>query len=325
MTKHSKYIVFLFFLFVLTTTQAQVINQAPGVMFLEIQTDSRSAAMGGLSSVSESGVFRVFDNSSANLFSVKKFGVGATLSARKDFKDMNLFSLGTYYNLDEKNSISFGFRYFGYPNIDIADNTGANTEKFRPKEMALDLGYGRKLTDNLSLSMTLRYINSDLGSYLETKQGSAFAVGLGLTYVSSIEYLEGGKWILALAATNFGSKIRYDEEKYELPSALTAGTAVHLPISENHKLTGTLNLRYRALPSSFNTIETGIGAEYNLYNYGFLRAGYHFGDNEKGIGNFTTLGAGINIQPIRIDFAYLVGMSNEEFRHIAFISLSASF
>ena len=157
------------------------------------------------------------------------------------------------------------------------------------------------------------------------KKGNAFAAGLGLTYMARIESFEGGNWSLAFAANNFGTKIKYEEEEYHLPSSVSAGTAVHLPFSKNHKLTGTVNLRYRALPSSFSAFEAGIGAEYNLYKYAFLRAGYHFGDDEKGLGDFATFGAGLNIKPVKLDFAYQVGMPNSEFRHVAFISLSAFF
>ena len=293
-------------------------------MFLEISTDARSTAMGGVSSVSQSSAFSIFNNASANLFSAQNIGFGATLSARDNFKDMNLYSLGGYYNLNDKSGISVGLRYFDYPSLDIAGGKmGSN--KFRPKEMSLDLGYGYKLTDNLSLSMTLQYINSDMGTDAEMKKGNAFATSIGMTYMAPLQNLDGGNWSFALAATNFGTKIKYDEQEYQLPSSLTAGTAVHLPFSASHKLTGTVNLRYRALPSSFSTFEAGVGAEYNFYTYAFLRAGYHFGDYEKGLGNFTTLGAGVNIKPLKIDFAYHVGMTNEEFRHVAFVSLSAFF
>lgn len=325
MKTQAKYIAFILFLTVLTTAQAQVIEETPGVMFLEIQTDARSAAMGGVSNISEPNAFSIFNNASANLFSAEKMGFGATLSARENFKDMNLYSLGAYYNLNEKNCISIGFRYYDYPNLEIAGGTSANVDKFRPKEMAFDIGYGYKLTNNLSLSVTLQYINSDMGTHMDMKKGNAFAAGFGLTYMTPLKNLEGGNWSFALAANNFGAKIKYDEQEYHLPSSVTAGTAVHLPFSENHKLTGTVNLRYRAIPSSFNTFEAGFGGEFNFYKYGFLRAGYHLGDDEKGLGNFTTLGAGVSIKQIKVDFAYHVGMQNKEYQHVAFVSLSAFF
>lgn len=42
----------------------------------------------------------------------------------------------------------------------------------------------------------------------------------------------------------------------------------------------------------------------NFLKYGVVRAGYHFGDKDKGVGNYGTLGCGINFWPIRADFSY---------------------
>jgi len=58
------------------------------------------------------------------------------------------------------------------------------------------------------------------------------------------------------------------------------------------------------LPSEIRHLQAGIGAEYNFLKYGVVRAGYHFGDKDKGIGNYGTLGCGINFWPIRADFSY---------------------
>lgn len=319
------YTTLLLLLLVSTSVESQTTTETPAVMFLEIQTDARSSAMGGVSSISESSVFGVFYNPSANLFAANKLGIGASLSARDNFKDMNLYSLGTYYNLSEKSGLSFGVRYFDLPKVDILGESNSINEKINPKEIALDVGYGHKLTNNLSLSISLKYINSDLGTYLDMKKGNAVAAGVGLTYVAPIKNFDGANWSLALAANNFGTKIKYNEAEYHLPSSVSAGTAVHLPFTKNHQFTGTINVRYRAFPSNFSTLEAGFGAEYNFYEYGFLRAGYHLGDDEKELGNFTTLGAGLNIKPIKLDFAYQVGMPNSEFRHVAFVSLSAFF
>lgn len=326
----DKYSVLVLLLLVLTTARAQVMVETPSAMFLEVASDARSTAMGGVMGVSESSAFSVFNNASATLFSAQNLGFGATLSARDNFKDMNLYSLGGFYNFGEKSGISVGLRYFDYPSIAITGGTTGGTttvgsNKFKPKEMALNLGYGYKLTNNLSLSLTLQYINSDMGTHTGMKKADVFAASLGITYLAPLAVVEGASWSLGMAATNFGTKMKYDEKEYQLPSSLAGGTAVHLPFSAHHQLTGTLNVRYRALPSTFSTFEAGIGAEYNFYKYGFVRAGYHFGNDEKGLGNFTTLGAGVNIKPLKIDFAYHVGMPNEDFRHVAFVSLSAFF
>lgn len=315
-------------LFASLAVQAQAqtfeVKETSGASFLETLTDARSAGMGGVSSVSEGGALGVFNNASANLFTPAKFGVGANLSARESFSDGNLYSLGGFYNIDENNSFSLGFRYFKNPKVDIL-NLEDVTETFKPKEFAIDLGYGRKLTEHLALSVTLRYIYSDMGDYMYADKGHAFAADLGLTYANSLSCMAGGKWSVGLAASNFGSRLKYDEEKYKLPAAVKLGGSIHLPFSEDHKLTGTVNMGYRVMPSDYTAFEAGIGAEYNLYQYGFLRAGYHVGDKDKGLGNFATMGAGVELKPVRVDFSYWAGVSDSKLKNIMFITLSAMF
>ena len=58
------------------------------------------------------------------------------------------------------------------------------------------------------------------------------------------------------------------------------------------------------LPSEIRHLQAGVGAEYNFLKYGVVRAGYHFGDKDKGVGSYGTLGCGINFWPIRADFSY---------------------
>jgi len=70
-----------------------------------------------------------------------------------------------------------------------------------------------------------------------------------------------------------------------------------------NRLQVALDFNY-LLPSEIRQLQAGIGAEYNFLKYGVVRAGYHFGDKDKGVGNYGTLGCGINFWPIRADFSY---------------------
>ena len=81
------------------------------------------------------------------------------------------------------------------------------------------------------------------------------------------------------------------------------GGAIDLPFSMENRLQVALDFNY-LLPSEIRQLQAGIGAEYNFLKYGVVRAGYHFGDKDKGVGNYGTLGCGINFWPIRADFSY---------------------
>lgn len=312
-------------LFPLSRAGAQSISEAPAAMFLEVRTDARTTAMGGMASLTQAGPFAIFDNPSATLLSDNNIMAGASLSARSSFSEGNLYSAALFYRAGTRSGFGLGARSYGYDEIALTDEHGTLLSSFRPKEMALDLSYGHMLTDHLALSLTVRYIYSDLGTGPSLQKGNAFAGDLGLTWHSSLLLMDGASWSMGLTASNFGTRIRYSETGYSLPSVLRAGAAIHLPFSENHRLTGTATLGYRVLPASFSAFEAGAGAEYNLFRYGFLRAGLHVSDSEKGMGTFPTLGAGITWSGIRVDLAWWAGVPEQEYRNTLFVSLSAQF
>ena len=110
---------------------------------------------------------------------------------------------------------------------------------------------------------------------------------------------EMASWTIGFQAANLGSKL--DGQK--LPARLGLGGAIDLPFSMDNRLQVALDFNY-LLPSEYRHLQAGIGAEYNFLKYGIIRGGYHFGDNDKGTGNYGTLGCGINFWPIRADFSY---------------------
>lgn len=296
------------------------IKETPGAVFLEILPDARSASLGGMSSVVTPGAMGIFGNAASNIFAPEKFGVGTSLSARKDFSDANLISVGGFYNPDDKNGISAGFRYFSNPEVFLS-----NTNKsYKPTEIAVEVAYSRKITENLSAGLTLRFINSDMSDFPAGK-ANAFGGDLGVYYENTMSSFSGGKWNVGLHASNLGTKLEYNNGSYSLPTRLKAGGSALLPFSENHVLTLVANLAYRILPSDYSTFECGIGAEYNLYKYGFLRAGYHIGDEETGFGNFATLGVGVSVAGLKLDASYWAGAPDQDYKNILFFTLSAAF
>lgn len=308
-------------LFATITVNAQDATPLPAALFTEIQMDARAAAMGGTSNITQSSSFGVFSNASANLFAKERLNVGTALSAPANFSGNKLFSLGSYYNLNENHGVSFGVRYYNYPTINILDIDGAGSEKFAPKEMTADLGYGYKINDQLAVSVTGRYIHSNMGSFEEAKPAQGFAADMGITYITDLHEIESASLAFALTANNFGTQLKYLDEAIALPSSINFGSSVDMPFTADHQLSLTLHAGYRVLPTYFKGATAGIGAEYNLFKHGFLRAGYHFSDSEKGLGNFTTWGGGIQFHPVKVDIAFWTGVPNQKFKSTLFINL----
>ena len=141
---------------------------------------------------------------------------------------------------------------------------GDQNDNFRPHIWDLEAGYFSTVAKNLSLSLTFRYLQAKAWKDADTK--NSVCLDFGATYYRNMALLdEMASWSIGFQAANLGKKI------------------------DGYKL---------------RQLQAGIGAEYNFLKYGVVRAGYHFGDKDKGVGNYGTLGCGINFWPIRADFSY---------------------
>jgi hypothetical protein len=103
----------------------------------------------------------------------------------------DLFYLAGYHQIRERNIISGSVRYFSHGTV-INPAGPVARDEFHPFELATDAGYTRRLTDQLSAGIVLRYIHSDLNGWLltpgveATKPGISVAGDLGLYYQKEI-------------------------------------------------------------------------------------------------------------------------------------------
>ncbi|MFY9115675.1 MAG: PorV/PorQ family protein [Bacteroidales bacterium] len=304
--------------------QAQSGALTPAVPFLEITANARAAGLGGYG-LFHSEATGIFLNAAAGLFSDTAFGVGATLSARQNLKEGNLYSIGSFYNWNKNNGLAFGVRYFSHPRVSLTDGPDASVTSFRPADAALDLAYIRRLTEKLSVSATVRFVYSDLGTSQDFGKGMGFAADLGLVYENVLPESLPVTWRTGLLASNFGTPVYYGSTSYTMPFAVKWANTFGLPLSQNHIFNVVLNGSYRILPVGFSAFQANAGLEYNMFKYGFLRAGYHVGDTEKGLGNFLSLGAGAAFAGFKVDVAYWLGTEDPAFKNIFYVSLNACF
>lgn len=263
-----------------------------GAYFLELTPDAQSAGMAGTGlAITDNGSTAIFHNASTIIFSQET--MGASYSYADINKDYAMHSASVFYKIGREGNHGFtvGFRHFKEPELIAGD-------KFRPHIWDLEAGYFRHIAKNLSLSLTMRYLHAK--SWPEADSKNSVCFDLGATYYRNMALLdEMATWSIGFQAANIGKKL--DGQK--LPARLGLGGAIDLPFSMENRLMVALDLNY-LLPSEIRHLQAGLGAEYNFLKYGVVRAGYHFGDKDKGVGNYGTVGAGINFWPIRADFSY---------------------
>lgn len=312
-----RYILFVFLVGCILGVQAQVKNESGTVPFLKITPDARSAGMGETGAAFADGAFAFFHNAAAGLFNERKSEIAYAYTPwmRDKVSGSALHTVGGYFKLGNKQGVFAGFRHFSYAAIDITDENGNVTDDFTPRDWALDVGYARKITKDLSMSLTFRYISSDMGKFDGADVAHACAFDLGLYYRHRATFLDSASWTVGLQLSNVGSRIKYVSTAYDLPGKVNLGSSLQMPFSQDHKLRCALDFAYQFLPSGSDAWGIAFGTEYLFLQHFALRGGYHWGDKDKGEKSFGTLGCGIAFYHLQGDFSWLLAGSDNVLRN----------
>ena len=237
------------------TARRPIITAVP---FLMISPDSRGSAMGETGVATEADVNSVHWNNAKLAFIEKKYGFGISYVPwlGKIVDDMSISYLTGFYKIDRVQSVGFSMKYFDLGEIQLTDNQGMSLGVENPKELSTALTYSRKLTNNLSLGGTARYIWSNLSgsisNYSDAKAGTSFSVDLGLYYNKEINiFTRLSELSFGSHISNIGGKITYGSSKNLdfIPSNIRIGTALKTYIDQYNSITLALDFNKLMVPS----------------------------------------------------------------------------
>lgn len=229
------------------------------VPFLRIAPDSRSGAMGDAGIALSPDAYAQIWNSSKLAFVENPYGVSLTYVPwlRQLITDMNLAYVSGYYRLDKIQAIGVSLRYFTMGNVNFTDNYGGQIGSFSPHELAFDLSYNRKLSDNFSLGLAGRFIYSNLTGgqggqdQEQVNSGKSFAVDINGYYTDKVKVADYDcDWSAGFSISNLGAKLGYTaEEKNFIPTNLGIGGAFTINIDRYNKVTGTVDFNKLLVPT----------------------------------------------------------------------------
>lgn len=232
-----------------------------GVTALSIAPDARGASMGDLGVATDPDANSQYWNPSKYAFAYSNAAVSLSYTPwlRKLVNDIFLANLNGYWKLggNDNQALSASLRYFSLGEVNTTDGSGVTTQSLNPYEMALDLGYSRKLSESFSMGVVFRYIYSDLGfsdSYAgdQTTGASAFSADISGYYTSyPIIGRNECQWSWGWNISNIGTKVSYNngEDPAFLPTNLRIGTAFTFPLADYHNLTLALDLNKLLVPT----------------------------------------------------------------------------
>ncbi|RFP63576.1 hypothetical protein D0N36_18575 [Hymenobacter lapidiphilus] len=236
------------------------------VPILTISPDSRSSALG------EAGV-AISPDANAGFYNPGKLGFvryqhSASLSytpwLASITNDMGLGYLSGTTKLSDRSTLSANLMYFDLGQINYRDDQGISKGDFNPKEYALTVGYGQKLSDKFGVGLNVRYVRSNLtggSSGIDSNPANAVAVDLGAYYTTDLT-IGAGDYNLAFggAVSNIGNKITYTDPTNAdfLPTNLKLGTAITKELDPYNKLTFSFDANKLLVPSPY--YEDGVAS-----------------------------------------------------------------
>lgn len=265
--------------------------------------DAGSLGMGGIVMTSVTDAHAIYNNAAAAALSTVPLRFSSSYYGQSDF---DYYAVSGYWRWDGANTIQLGWRQY--------------LREKGNRDSAFDLGYARRLDERWAIGFAGRYM------HLARPDGNADALAVDLS-VAMTRPLEGiGSYSTLRAGArlaNLGAFL--DDSHRRLPTEFKAGAALDTFFSDVHELTLAADAGYCFTPSAVRGFSAAVGAEYNLMQLLQFRAGYHVGEHKAYSPSFGSLGVGVRILHLRVDFAYLLAERGTLLRNTYSISFGLDF
>jgi len=240
------------------------------VPLLNITPDSRSGAMGDVGVATAADANALYWNVAKLPFAEGSSGLAISYTPwlRNLADDIDLSYLAGYFDLDARQTIAFGLRYFSLGNITFTNIYGNILRDFRPKEFTLDAAYAFKMSKEFSGGIALRYVYSNLTGGIgqtESKPGQTIAGDLGFYYQKPMEMAGKNAQLAAgLSFSNIGGKINYtEEEQYFIPMNLRFGLSYLLNLDDYNSISLAFDINKLLVPTPpIHAVDTLTNEEY---------------------------------------------------------------
>ncbi|MFO7745925.1 MAG: type IX secretion system outer membrane channel protein PorV [Psychroflexus sp.] len=239
-----------------------------GVPFLLIAADARSSGMGDQGVATRVDAFSQQWNAAKYAFSETKSGIGLSYTPylRELVNDINIGNL-TYFNrIDERSAFAASIRYFALGEVELRQTADQVPRIASPNEFAVDLSYSLRLSEEFSMAVTGRYVNSNLRiptGIADASAASSFGADISMFYRSEEKFYKdfNGRWRGGLSISNIGPKIKYDDVGQEnfLPTNFKAGAGFDFILDASNTIGVHFEMNKLLVPTppAFDVDESG--------------------------------------------------------------------
>lgn len=188
-------------------------------------------------------------------------------------------------------ALGLQFKSLLQPSYDVAAESGSVKGTFTPGETNVALGAAYSVTDWLSVGLSGRMVRSVLA---EEAKANVFGADVAV-------FLKRDAFSAGLSVNNLGGKVNYGGEDYDQPSLAKAGAAYRFGGPESSSVTTSVEADF-LFKGGFMA---GVGVEYSFRSVLFVRGGFHYGDSERAVPTYASLGLGTRIKGVCLDLAWL--------------------
>lgn len=263
---------------------------ATGLAFLKLGASARGVAMGDAMSGAARGAAATFYNPAG-------LGAGATTGTGFEFLfmhkewilDARTEFLGARMRMGDQHSLGVSVLTTTVADIEIRTQPGEAQGTFSSRDLAVGLSYCYEPDPGLRFGLTARFLYEQI--LVDDAQG--VGVDAGVQYEGLIDGLT-----LGATVANIGTMSEFRSEPLKLPALIRAGAAYRLGIPDLQSvaiLAGDIeNVFAESHPLA------RIGGECGFRDLFFVRAGYQFGSEGRGL----SLGGGVQYGVFGVDYGF---------------------
>lgn len=264
--------------------------------------DAKTFGMGGVAMTTLAGSHAIYGNPAMTAFSQMASQISSSYCRAGE---ANYYAVTGYWRFDNANLTQIGWRQY-------LRERGNN-------DMAVDLGYSRRIGDRWAVGGVTRYL------HLKRPDASVDALAVDLS-VGWMLPLQLGDFATVRAGAKLGNLGGYfTKQDDSLPMDFTVGAALDTYLSDAHEITVGADFGYFFSPSPVRGCRVSAGAEYNLMQLVQFRAGYHYGERREYDPSYASVGVGLRMLHLRLDFAYLFARKNTFLHNTYSISFGFDF
>ncbi len=244
-----------------------------GAAFLKVGVGARATALGSAATSIMGDANQAFWNPAGTALAAGQ-QFDASLSYNKWIADLDHYSIGAGYNVENLGTFTLSITSFGVSDIPANRENGytdpvlnalvtdnETSTSFDYSDVAVGLSYSKYIIDKLSLGATVKVINESI----DTESASAVAFDFGSVYQIGVY-----NWVVSSRISNLGTRLTFFNQDNPLPLTYSIGTSFYPYNTEEARVMISLDT---TKPQDSQQLIFG-GVEVSLYDLLFLRGGY---------------------------------------------------